>query len=31
MDHFELRDGALHAEDVPLTAIADAVGSPVYV
>ncbi len=31
MDHFELRDGALHAEDVPLTAIADAVGTPVYV
>lgn len=31
MDHFELRDGVLHAEDVPLTAIADAVGTPVYV
>lgn len=31
MDHFELRDGVLHAEDVPLTAIAEAVGTPVYV
>lgn len=31
MDHFELRDGVLHAEDVPLPAIADAVGTPVYV
>jgi diaminopimelate decarboxylase len=31
MDHFELRDGALHADDVPLTAIADAVGTPVYI
>ena len=31
MDHFELRDGALHAEQVPLDAIADAVGTPVYV
>ncbi|MGV3480627.1 MAG: diaminopimelate decarboxylase [Sphingobium sp.] len=31
MDHFTLRDGALHAEDVPLTAIAEAVGTPVYV
>ncbi|MBY8824691.1 diaminopimelate decarboxylase [Sphingomonas colocasiae] len=31
MDYFTLRDGALHAEDVPLTAIADAVGTPVYV
>ncbi len=31
MDHFELRSGVLHAEDVPLTAIADAVGTPVYV
>ena len=31
MDHFELRGGVLHAEDVPLTAIADAVGTPVYV
>jgi diaminopimelate decarboxylase len=31
MDHFTLRDGVLHAEDVPLTAIAEAVGTPVYV
>ena len=31
MDHFDLRDGAMHAEDVPLSAIADAVGTPVYV
>lgn len=31
MDHFELRDGVLHAEDVPLTTIAEAVGTPVYV
>jgi diaminopimelate decarboxylase len=31
MDHFELRGGVLHAEDVALTAIADAVGTPVYV
>ena len=31
MDHFNLRNGELHAEDVPLAAIADAVGTPVYV
>jgi len=31
MDHFTLRDGVLHAEDVPLPAIAEAVGTPVYV
>ncbi len=31
MNHFEDRDGAMHAEDVPLAAIADAVGTPVYV
>lgn len=31
MDHFEYRDGALHAEDVPLAEIAAAVGTPVYV
>jgi diaminopimelate decarboxylase len=31
MDNFLLRDGALHAEDVPLAAVADAVGTPVYV
>ncbi|WP_425229130.1 diaminopimelate decarboxylase [Sphingomonas sp.] len=31
MDHFSYRDGVLHAEDVPLPAIAEAVGTPVYV
>ena len=31
MDYFELRDGVLHVEDVPLPAIADDVGTPVYV
>ena len=31
MDHFNLRDGILHCEDVPLAAIAEAVGTPVYV
>ncbi len=31
MDHFAYRDGVLHAEDVPLAAIARAVGTPVYV
>lgn len=31
MDHFELRDGELYAEDVPLARIADEVGTPVYV
>jgi diaminopimelate decarboxylase len=31
MDHFLYRDGVLHAEDVPLTAIAASVGTPVYV
>ena len=31
MDHFQLRDGALHAEDVPLAQIAEEVGTPVYV
>ncbi|MGY2734451.1 diaminopimelate decarboxylase [Sphingomonas sp. UYP23] len=31
MDHFSLVDGALHCEDVPLAAIAEAVGTPVYV
>ena len=30
MNHFEYRTGALHAEDVPLTAIAKAVGTPFY-
>jgi len=31
MDHFNLRDGELYCEDVPLAAIAEAVGTPVYV
>lgn len=31
MDHFLYRNGALHAEDVPLTDIAAAVGTPFYV
>lgn len=31
MNHFELKNGVLHAEQVPLPTIADAVGTPVYV
>ena len=31
MDHFTLRNGVMHAEDVPLPVIAEAVGTPVYV
>ncbi|HKR92212.1 diaminopimelate decarboxylase [Novosphingobium sp.] len=31
MDHFELRNGELHAEDVSLAEIARQVGTPVYV
>ena len=31
MDHFAIRDGELHAEDVPLSRIAEDVGTPVYV
>ncbi len=31
MNHFEPIDGVLHAEQVPLPDIADAVGTPVYV
>ena len=31
MDHFNYIDGVLCAEDVPLTTIAEAVGTPVYV
>ena len=30
MDHFLYRDGALHAEDVPVSEIAAAVGTPFY-
>jgi diaminopimelate decarboxylase len=31
MDHFHLKAGQLHCEDVPLTEIARGVGTPVYV
>ncbi|MGI9363201.1 MAG: diaminopimelate decarboxylase [Parasphingorhabdus sp.] len=31
MDHFQLKDGVLHAEDVALPDIAAQVGTPVYV
>lgn len=31
MDHFNLIDGELHVENVPLARIAEAVGTPVYV
>ncbi|MFS0772360.1 diaminopimelate decarboxylase [Sphingomonas sp. 1P08PE] len=31
MDYFSFRDGILHVEDVPLPAIAAAVGTPVYI
>ena len=31
MNHFEYKGGVLHAEDVPLSAIAEAIGTPVYV
>ncbi|HEY9039524.1 MAG TPA: diaminopimelate decarboxylase [Roseovarius sp.] len=31
MDHFLYKDGALHAEDVPVAEIAAAVGTPFYV
>jgi diaminopimelate decarboxylase len=31
MDQFALRDGALHAEDIPLSRIAEEIGTPVYV
>ena len=30
MDHFLYRDGRLHAEDVPVARIAEAVGTPFY-
>ncbi|MEM8555481.1 MAG: diaminopimelate decarboxylase [Pseudomonadota bacterium] len=30
MDHFLYRDGILHAEDVPLPMLAEAVGTPFY-
>ncbi len=31
MDHYPLRDGIVHCEDVPLPLIAREVGTPVYV
>jgi len=31
MDHFALKNGVMHAEDVPLPVIAETVGTPVYV
>ena len=31
MDHFAIKNGVMHAENVPLTRIADEVGSPVYI
>jgi len=31
MDHFDLREGRLHCEGVPLEVIAEEVGTPVYV
>jgi diaminopimelate decarboxylase len=31
MDHFHYADGVLHAEDVALPALAEAVGTPLYV
>ena len=31
MDHFQLKNGELTCEDVPLAAIAAEVGTPVYV
>jgi diaminopimelate decarboxylase len=31
MDHFHIRDGIMHCEDVPLPEIARVVGTPVYV
>jgi len=30
VNHFDYRDGVLHAEDVPIPAIAEAVGTPFY-
>lgn len=31
MDHFQVIDGELHAENVPLSRIAEEIGTPVYV
>ena len=31
MDHFDLKNGSIHCEEVPLELIADEIGTPVYV
>jgi diaminopimelate decarboxylase len=31
MDHFEIKNGELHAEDVPMSRIAEEFGTPVYI
>ncbi len=31
MDHFQLKEGVVHAEDMPLSRIAEEVGTPVYI
>ncbi|MEM1131968.1 MAG: diaminopimelate decarboxylase [Pseudomonadota bacterium] len=31
MDHFQLKNGVLHAEDIPLTELAEIYGTPVYI
>ncbi|MFC3102200.1 diaminopimelate decarboxylase [Altererythrobacter lauratis] len=31
MDHFQLKNGELHAEDVPMSRIAEQFGTPVYI
>lgn len=31
MDHFDYRDGELHAEDIPLSRLAEQYGTPLYV
>ncbi len=31
MDHFAFKNGVMHAEDIPLSRIAEEVGTPVYV
>ena len=30
MDHFEIRDGVMHAEDISLETLAAKVGTPFY-
>lgn len=31
MDYFQLKDGVLHAEDIPLTQLAEIYGTPAYI